>query len=131
MSQEFVIGRYQLQSVDGKGQNAKVLAESDVINSQEELNTWFASVSPSHKDKLKKGYQFVCFVDSDPRFIASETEQIEVPQVQVTPQSSDPPEFHELLADEKERWLEQHRERFEIESQFKSYMAAFAPRKKR
>lgn len=128
---QFVIGRYQLQSVDAKGQNAKVLAESEVLNSQEELNAWFASVSPNHKDKLKKGHQFVCYVDADPRFIAVETEQTEVLDAPVPPQSQEPPEFHELLADEKERWLEQHRERFEIESQFKSYMAAFSPRKKR
>jgi hypothetical protein len=127
---EFVIGRYQLQLVDSKGY-AKVLEESEVIGSQDELNAWFASVSPNHKDKLKKGHQFLCFVESDPRFLVTEPEQEKAPQPKDFPQSKDSPEFHELLADEKERWLEQHRERFEIENQFKNYMAAFSPRKKR
>jgi hypothetical protein len=127
---EFVIGRYQLQLVDSKGY-AKVLEESEVIGSQDELNAWFANVSPNHKDKLKKGHQFLCFVETDPRFIVSETKLEEAPQPKDYPQSQESPELHELLAYEKERWLEQHRERFDLEQQFKSYMAAFSPSKKR
>lgn len=120
----FVIGVYQLQAFDSNGKG-EFVAQSDSLQNEAELNQWYLNQVGTKSPPFGKVWGVVH--QSDPRFFL---QPVVAQPVQSPIQPVVEPTFDQVIAYEKEQWLKEHKENADMEAQFKSYVAAFVPRKR-